>query len=161
MGVGAELMISYKAGYKYQLTKTYQVTVFIYPAKPVETKYLSLSTDGLLTIRDGYAWDGPSGPTIDSKNFIITSLPHDAIYQLIRMDLLGRSCKELADRLLRRMFVSTWIEAHPKPTSWFKRGVYNTRLTTVKVRAWYVWRAVQWFGKDAAFGREKPVLTAP
>lgn len=133
-------MISYKAGYKYQLTETYQVSVPIYPAEPIETKYISLSTGGLLTIRDGYAWDGPSGPTIDTKTFMRGSLGHDAICQLIRMGLLDRSWFAAANLMLRQMCLED--------------GMW-------RLRAWYVWRCVQRFGEDVALGPEKPVLTAP
>jgi hypothetical protein len=32
----------------------------------------------------GYAWNGPSGPTLDTRNFMRGSLVHDALYQLMR-----------------------------------------------------------------------------
>ncbi|MDD5538345.1 MAG: hypothetical protein PHF12_05210 [Candidatus Omnitrophica bacterium] len=53
-----------------------------------------------MTIHSGYAWDGASGPTWDSKNSMIGSLVHDALYQLIRLGLIDAKYKEYADQLL-------------------------------------------------------------
>ena len=47
---------------------------------------MSLNESGCLQIAAGYAWDGASGPTIDTRNSMIASLVHDALYQLIRED---------------------------------------------------------------------------
>lgn len=95
------MQIEYRAGYKYQLAKTVSVQTSIYPDQDIETDYILLTKPGLLTIIKGYAWDGPSGPTIDRPTFMSGSLAHDAVYQLMRMELLPRSCKEQADLLLR------------------------------------------------------------
>jgi len=37
-----------------------------------------------IIIKERYAWDGPSGLTIDTKNTHYPSLIHDAFYQLMR-----------------------------------------------------------------------------
>lgn len=58
---------------------------------------------GLLTMKKGYAWDGPSGPTIDTKNFMRGSLVHDALYQLMRNGQLAPQWREGADQELRRI----------------------------------------------------------
>ena len=69
-------IIKYKDGYKYQLAETYSVWVAIVPATAIRHNFISLSPLGFLSIRKGYAWDGPSGPTIDTKNFMRGSLVH-------------------------------------------------------------------------------------
>jgi len=66
--------ITHKAGYKHQLEEPYVVDVAITPEEDVETDYLGLTTDGILTVKKGYAWDGPSGPTVDTLNFMRASL---------------------------------------------------------------------------------------
>lgn len=86
--------------YKYQLTRDYSVKTPI-TGYLLGNKYVQLDPDGLLTIHEGYAWDGPSGPTIDTDNFMRGSLVHDALYQLMRMDLIPQECRVVADRLLR------------------------------------------------------------
>ena len=91
-------MIEYKKGYKYQLSAEH---VFILPKEfPRSTNHegVFLSVKGrVVTIKAGYAWDGPSGPTIDTKNFMEGSLEHDAIYQLMREGVLDRGLRKFAD----------------------------------------------------------------
>ena len=89
--------IEYKKGYKYQLFKTYFIKTNIHPLKNIHTERIDLSMDGYLTIRKGYAWDGPSGPTLDTPSFMRGSLIHDSLYQLIRMELLSMECRKGAD----------------------------------------------------------------
>jgi hypothetical protein len=62
----------------------------------------SWDTKSTRRISKGYAWDGPSGPTIDTGNFMRGSLIHDALYQLMRTGNLPTSFRERADLLLRK-----------------------------------------------------------
>lgn len=89
--------MKYKKGYKYQLAE--QETFFIPELKSFDYlgRYITL-TEGYLTLLSGYAWDGASGPTIDSKSSIRASALHDAIYQLIRMRVLGGQQRIIADK---------------------------------------------------------------
>lgn len=70
--------IKYRDGYKYQLSEDYQTVIEIKPVEFILTEYIRLDIDGTLSIKEGYAWDGPSGPTVDTKNFMRGSLVHDA-----------------------------------------------------------------------------------
>lgn len=69
--------------YKYILHAPYQYKTGI---KDVyfSNDYLLLQLDGILTLASNYTWDGPSGPTIDTRNFMRASLVHDALYQILR-----------------------------------------------------------------------------
>ena len=82
--------MQYRSGFKYQLAapETFQTTVL--PKQAAETHFITLSPHGRLTLREGYAWDGASGPTWDTKSSMRGSLYHDAMYQLIRMGYLMR-----------------------------------------------------------------------
>ena len=133
-------VIKYKDGYKYQLAETYSVKVGITPSSAVRHEYISLSQHGFLTISKGYAWDGPSGPTIDTKNFMRGSLVHDALYQLIGEGLLPLDDREKADRELRRICIEDGMS---------------------EARAWWVYQAVRIFGNTAAATPEKEPTTAP
>jgi hypothetical protein len=94
-------MIKYKKGFKYQLAKFYRHQVRIY-AYDIETEYISLKKTGMLIIKKGYAWDGPSGLTIDTKSSMRGSLVHDALYELLRKSYLpvGFGYRTVADMLL-------------------------------------------------------------
>ena len=134
--------ISYKNGYKYQLSKEYLTKIQIKPKQPVVTDYIDLSVDGDLTIKKGYAWDGPSGPTFDSVNFMRASLVHDAIYQLMREGFLDKDeNREPADRLLQGMCKQDGMSS---------------------IRAWWVYQGVHIFGDPSADpANKRPVLKAP
>lgn len=92
----------YRRVYKYKLERAYEMDT---PIKPpgrlaVSGDWVVLESVGRLSIKANYAWDGPSGPTIDSPEFMRGSLVHDALYQLMREDLLDRGFRDAADRLL-------------------------------------------------------------
>ncbi|MGD2065835.1 MAG: hypothetical protein PVI43_01530 [Candidatus Bathyarchaeota archaeon] len=89
------------------------------------TEYISLNPNGIMTLAKDYAWDGPSGPTFDTKSFMRGSLFHDAFYQLMDGNHLNIECRKHADMILRRMCLEDGM-------NWF--------------RAWYVYRAVRLFG---------------
>jgi len=134
--------ITYKAGYKYQLKASYVTQIDIRPAVHIDMEYLALTTGGILTVKKGYAWDGPSGPTIDTLNFMRGSLVHDALYQLMRERRLDEGkYRETADRLLQTMCKEDGMSA---------------------LRAWWVYQGVHFFGKPSADpANDKPVIRAP
>jgi hypothetical protein len=109
--------IYYKAGYKYQLAKPYSLKLPHSPDAPVCTSYVALGE--VLAIREGYAWDGASGPTIDTKDSMRGSLVHDALYQLIRLGHLPEDPWRLwADELLRDLCLEDGMNP-PRANLWF------------------------------------------
>ncbi len=134
--------ITYRGGYKYQLVEDYSVRVPVIPDEDVRTEYIDLSTDGDLTIKRGYAWDGPSGPTIDTKDFMRGSLVHDALYQLMRQEYLSKDrWRAEADLELKRMCRQDGMSA---------------------IRAWWVHRGVRMGGDPSASPESrKPARRAP
>lgn len=93
-------MIEYTDGYRYQLQSD---ATFSLPAEfrphTFSNRFITLQ-DGILTIRAGYAWDGASGPTIDTKTAMRGPLAHDALYQAMREGLLPRALKPEADQFM-------------------------------------------------------------
>ena len=75
--------IYYSEGYKYQLRRSYTVKTPIVGYDVVE-EFFMLSPDGTLHIKSGYAWDGASGPTFDTKSSMRPSLVHDVFCQMMR-----------------------------------------------------------------------------
>lgn len=131
--------IRYKAGYKYQLHEAYRVATGI-TGYLLSIDYLALDLDGMLHIQDGYAWDGPSGPTIDTPSFMRGSLVHDALYQLIAVGAIGINHRKEADILLRQICREDGMSA---------------------VRAWWMYQGVRFGGGIAVENSNNPVLTAP
>ena len=130
--------IAYKSGYKYQLDKEYSVALDITPKEDIHMDYIEYTTDGVMTIKKGYAWDGPSGITFDTLNFMRGSLVHDVFYQLMRNNKLEREqYKEPADRLLQSMCKEDGMSSF---------------------RAWYVYKAVAIFGHDSTNGDNVKII---
>ncbi len=124
------MSIAYRKGYKYQLAEAYSVKtqLSLGVAVPVG-KFVYLAQDGKLTLAAGYAWDGPSGPTIDTANFMRGSLVHDALYQILRSQRTDtRPWRNIADDELRRICLEDGMS---------------------RIRAWYVWWSVRLFASKA------------
>lgn len=133
--------IRYREGYKYQLAEDYQVIISIKPEKFILTEYIRLDIDGMLSICEGYAWDGPSGPAIDTKNFMRGSLVHDALYQLMRERHLDpETLRDDADRILRKICLEDGMTS---------------------LRAWWVYQGVRFGGGPSATEPDKEPVTAP
>jgi hypothetical protein len=64
-----------------------------------------MDANGDTYILAGYAWNGASGPTWDTKNSQRGSLVHDVLYQLIRLELIDPKYKEYADNMLHALCV--------------------------------------------------------
>ena len=138
----ARAQIRYRSGYKYQLVDNHSVRVGVTPNENIVTEFINLDTDGALVIKRGYAWDGPSGPTIDTKNFMRGSLTHDALYQLMRQELLSNE----------RWRVEADLE--------LKRICREDGMS--RIRAWWVHRGVRLAGEPAASPESrKKIHTAP
>ncbi len=105
--------IRYKSDYKHQLADPYQITVSIQPREAIKTDYIDLDTSGNLTIRKSYAWDGPSGPVVDTVQNMRASLVHDALYQLMRNNKISsRTHRKTADQLFRDMCKQDGVPSH-------------------------------------------------
>lgn len=121
--------------YKYQLIKSYQIDTGI-KGYEINTPFISLNSEGKMRISEKYAWDGPSGPTIDTLNFMRGSLVHDAFYQLIRLELIPFTLRDQTDKLLVKICKEDGMSSF---------------------RSWFVYNALKWFGGKAAKpGTEKP-----
>ena len=124
--------------YKYELEEDYIIPlkeldgIFVYgddnPKYSYATDHLAFKA-GVLTVKKYYTWDGPSGPTIDTDDFMRGALVHDALYQLIRQGVIRKSFRKKADKILYRI-------CREDGMSWF--------------RAHYVLRGVRWFGGSSA-----------
>lgn len=90
------MCISYKNGYKFQLSADYVVMTSVSPRKVVRSPYLRLEPTGCLTIMNGYAWDGATWAP-DLRSVVRASLVHDALYQLMRSGKINRLWKDTVD----------------------------------------------------------------
>ena len=132
-------MIKYKKRrkYKYNLHSEFEYSTGIKVDKPKDLGYVKIDSNGKLEIKKGYSWDGPSGPTIDTKNFMQGSLVHDALYQLMREGVIAQDQRKKADDILRKICIKDGMSV---------------------IRAWWVYKGVRLCGAKSA----KPdMLVAP
>lgn len=130
--------IRYRADYKYQLANDYSISISIKPKSDIDTDFIGLDTDGNLLVKKGYAWDGPSGPVIDTDENMRASLVHDALYQLMRHEhLAARTHRKAADQL-------------------FKDICKEDGVSNYWASAYY--KALRRFGKPAASPQNKKII---
>ena len=135
--------MQYRNGYKNQLYNKPEVfqLKYIFPEKDIITHLGTITTKGVMTIFSWYAWDGASGPTVDTKNVVRGSCGHDFLYELIRLGFLPFRYWELADKEL-----NNWLKENG--TSAFRR--------------WYWMKGLALAAGSAANPRnQKEVYTAP
>ena len=127
--------VRYRSDYKYQLADSYKITISITPKTNIETAFIDLDIDGNLLVKEGYAWDGPSGPVKDTEENMRASLVHDALYQLMRnKELSSRTHRRAADQLFKDLCKADGV-------SNFRASVY--------------YKALRKFGKPAASPQNK------
>lgn len=144
--------IQYKKGYKYQLVREVQVAIpelYGYSDFKCEFIYLRcmpIKGSAFIVIHRGYAWDGPSGPTFDTKSFMRGSLVHDALAQSLRLrpeieDDERERIREASDRVLVRLCKEDGMS---------------------RLRAWWVYRALRIAGASSVDPDNlKKILVAP
>lgn len=95
--------LKYKKGYDYWIAEDFVLDIGsrIRPAQPGGNSFVELSAAGVLILRRGYAWNGASGPAINTENWRTASGVHDGLYQLIREGVLTMAHREAADDLMR------------------------------------------------------------
>jgi hypothetical protein len=134
-------MIKYQMGFKYQLVAQYRDNIGVKIPNEVKYAWFSITPTGEICIRKGYAWDGPSGPTIDTRNFMRGSLVHDVLYQAIRLELLPQEFRQTADAILRDICIEDGMS---------------------RIRAWWVYTGVRIGAGPAAMpSAERQVMVAP
>lgn len=89
--------------WKYQLVEDFDIDTSIQVSPPVDKTFYRLDSGGVLLIRKGYAWDGASGPAIDTLNWMRASLVHDCLYQMIRLKQISADHKDAADKLMKHI----------------------------------------------------------
>jgi len=82
--------IVYCDGFKYQLLENYSCKTPVTGTEIVDREF-HLHEDGLLEIYAGFAWDGASGPTFDTKSSMRPSLVHDVFCVCMRDGRLSYS----------------------------------------------------------------------
>jgi hypothetical protein len=98
------------------------------PGYHAEYGFIYVYPNGQVKVKAGFAWDGASGPTIDTIDSVCAALGHDVMYKLMGQKLLPSSYKDEADQ-------------------WFYMRLVNDGMVGFRAFAWY--KAVRLFGIPA------------
>lgn len=121
-------------GYKYDVWEEFTIQTNI-KTFMFQTPWYQLMPSGTLIIPPRYAWDGATDPAIDTKNFMVSSLVHDTLYQAMREGHLPRTQRESVDKELPRICQEYGMS---------------------DFRAWYAYNFVRVMGERFALPEEKP-----
>lgn len=132
--------IKYTKGYKYMLEEDAWFYTGIKPDQDFITKRVIHYTDGWMLIKEGFCWDGCSGPTWDDKSNMRAGLMHDGVYYLLRHGF-SMAYRSIGDKKLRDLMIEDGA---------------------IRARANYYQWAVSHFGKGSAEPKNQRVVqTAP
>jgi hypothetical protein len=138
--------IRYLEGMKYVLSDDHMVKTPIEGADIIDP-WFRLFPDGRLHILAGFAWDGPSGPTFDTRDSLRASLVHDVFCILIRDRRLAFDWQDTVNEFFREMFLEDALMSADRDfaelTGWRKklyRPIYEIRKATATARA-RIWHA--------------------
>ena len=87
-----------KYKYKFKVEENFSIEL-PFKIPDFEHEYAS-SKDGILSVKKGYAWDGASGPVINTRDTLVASLVHDVLYQAMRLNLIkpSKENRKIADK---------------------------------------------------------------
>ncbi len=100
----------------------------------IKNPMFTLRPDGFLEVKRGYAWDGPSGPTIDTKTFMRASVVHDVLYQCLREGKLPPSKRKLADQELVRYAKMDGMNPIRRSYAFWSLRVFAGRAAKLKTK---------------------------
>src|SRR5574343_35553 len=128
-------------GFKYQISEDFIIRLegITIDRDIIVEEFYEFYKDGTLILKRGFAWDGASGPTLDTKDTYIPSAVHDALYRMIRHGYLPLSFKPIADKIFYELLL--------------QYGMFKLRAYI-----WYV--MVSLFGYDACIKPKRVVRIA-
>ena len=122
-----------KYKYKFKVEETFSIELpfkipdFVHP-------YASLK-DGILSVKRGYAWDGASGPIINTRDTLVASLVHDVLYQAMRLNLI-KSSKEnrmIADKNFFEILKMNGVNSIRRKVWYFAVRLFGKK-STIKIQ---------------------------
>jgi len=122
--------LKYISGCKYLLHEDYEHLLPFDTGLQIVLGFIELDGSRLL-LRKGYGWDGASGPVLDTKTVMRATAVHDALYRLIRYELLSEF--EFKDRCDLEFVRILEEDGMPKFSRyWIQKGVKQFGLKGVR-----------------------------
>ena len=123
----SEYKYKFKVEENFSIELPFKIPDFVHP-------YAS-SKDGILSVKKGYAWDGASGPIINTRDTLVASLVHDVLYQAMRLNLI-KSSKEnrmIADKNFFEILKMNGVNSIRRKVWYFAVRLFGKK-STIKIQ---------------------------
>ena len=122
-----------KYKYKFKVEENFSIELpfkipdFVHP-------YASLK-DGILSVKRGYAWDGASGPIINTRDTLVASLVHDVLYQAMRLNLIksSKENRQIADKNFFEILKMNGVNSIRRKVWYFAVRLFGKK-STIKIQ---------------------------
>ena len=122
-----------KYKYKFKVEENFSIELpfkipdFVHP-------YASLK-DVILSVKRGYAWDGASGPIINTRDTLVASLVHDVLYQAMRLNLIksSKENRQIADKNFFEILKMNGVNSIRRKVWYFAVRLFGKK-STIKIQ---------------------------
>ena len=119
--------------YKFKVEENFSIEL-PFKIPDFEHQYASLK-DGILEIKKGYAWDGASGPIINTRDTLIASLVYDVLYQAMRLNLIksSKENRQIADKNFFEILKMNGVNSIRRKVWYFAVRLFGKK-STIKIQ---------------------------
>ena len=122
-----------KYKYKFKVEENFSIEL-PFKIPDFEHEYAS-SKDGILSVKRGYAWDGASGPIINTQDTLVASLVHDVLYQAMRLNLIksSKENRQFADKNFFEILKMNGVNSIRRKVWYFAVRLFGKK-STIKIQ---------------------------
>ena len=122
-----------KYKYKFKVEENFSIEL-PFKIPDVVHPYASLK-DGILSVKRGYAWDGASGPIINTRDTLVASLVHDVLYQAMRLNLIksSKENRQIADKNFFEILKMNGVNSIRRKVWYFAVRLFGKK-STIKIQ---------------------------
>ena len=119
--------------YKFKVEENFSIEL-PFKIPDFEHPYAS-SKDGILSVKKGYAWDGASGPIINTRDTLVASLVHDVLYQAMRLNLIksSKENRKIADKNFFEILKMNGVNSIRRKVWYFAVRLFGKK-STIKIQ---------------------------
>ena len=122
-----------KYKYKFKVEENFSIEL-PFKIPDFEHPYAS-SKDSILSVKRGYAWDGASGPIINTRDTLVASLVHDVLYQAMRLNLIksSKENRKIADKNFFEILKMNGVNSIRRKVWYFAVRLFGKK-STIKIQ---------------------------
>lgn len=119
--------------YKFKVEENFSIEL-PFKIPDFEHEYAS-SKDSILSVKKGYAWDGASGPIINTRDTLVASLVHDVLYQAMRLNLIksSKENRKIADKNFFEILKMNGVNSIRRKVWYFAVRLFGKK-STIKIQ---------------------------